>query len=181
VADNHRGRMKLFRASGAIECHHLSVSQADAAARRSSKARAEKVGRPADVSAGTSRLSANTGTRERPMTHKLLIAAAIAAISLAPSLGVGSAAARGGGSGGGGFHGGSGGGGFHGGFGGGGFRGGFGGGGFRGGVRGGDFHDRGFFAGRGFRGDRFRFGYFGGYYPGFGACYPTVYGTTYCY
>jgi hypothetical protein len=110
------------------------------------------------------------------MTHKLLIAAAIAAISLAPSLGVGSAAARGGGAGGGGFHGG---------FGGGGFRGGFGGGSFRGGVRGGDFHDRGLFAGRGFRGDRFRFGYFGGYYPGyypgFGACYLTVFGTTYCY
>jgi hypothetical protein len=45
----------------------------------------------------------------------------------------------------------------------------------------------------GFRGDRFRFGgffggvypsYYGGYYPGhygYGPCYRTVYGTTYCY
>ena len=49
------------------------------------------------------------------------------------------------------------------------------------------------FATAAFRGDRFRFGgFFGGFYPGYyggyyagyygyGSCYLTVYGTTYCY
>ena len=84
----------------------------------------------------------------------------IVVIALAPLIAAGSAEAYGGG-----FHGG----GFHGGFG------------------------RGGFSDRGFRGDRFRFGgffggvypgYYGAYYPGhygYGPCYLTVYGTTYCY
>ena len=62
---------------------------------------------------------------------------------------------------------------------------------------GGGFHGggygRGGFGDRSFRGDRFRFarffggfypGYYGSYYPGhygYGPCYLTVYGTTYCY
>ena len=64
-------------------------------------------------------------------------------------------------------------------------------------AHGGGFHGGGFGRGgygdRGFRGDRFRFGgFFGGFYPGYygsyypghygyGPCYLTVYGTTYCY
>jgi hypothetical protein len=100
------------------------------------------------------------------MTRKLLKTAAIVVIALAPVVAAGTAEAHGGGFGGGGFHAG----GFHG--------GGFGRGGFR---------------DRGFGGDRFRFGGFfwrvlpwllrrllPGYY-GYGSCYLTVYGTTYCY
>lgn len=49
------------------------------------------------------------------MTHKLLITAAIVAIAFAPSIGTGTAQARGFGGGFGGFHGGGFGGGFHGG------------------------------------------------------------------
>ena len=68
---------------------------------------------------------------------------------------------------------------------------------YGGGFHGGGFHGGGFgrggFGDRGFRGDRFRFGgFFGGFYPGYygsyypghygyGPCYLTVYGTTYCY
>ena len=93
------------------------------------------------------------------MTRKLLMTAAIVALALAPSIGSRVAEAHGGG-----FHGG-----------------GFGG----GGIHGGGFRDRGFPVGRGFRGNEFRFGGFlGGYYPGYygyGSCYLTVYGTTYCY
>jgi hypothetical protein len=100
------------------------------------------------------------------MTRKLLITAAVVAIALAPSIASRTAEAHGGGGGG---HGG----GFHG--------GGFGGGGFRGR----NFGDGGFLGGRGFRGNGFAFGgYLGGYYPGYygyGRCYLTVYGTTYCY
>ena len=95
------------------------------------------------------------------MTSKLLITAAVVAISLAPSIAIRTAEAHGGG--GRGHGGGHGGGGFH----------------------GGGLRDRGFLGGRGFRGDGFAFGgYLGGYYPGYygyGRCYLTVYGTTYCY
>jgi hypothetical protein len=95
------------------------------------------------------------------MTRKLLKTVAIVVIALAPLIAPGSLEAHGGGFHGGGFHGG-----------------GFG---------------RGGFGDRGFRGDRFRFGgFFGGFYPGYygsyypghygyGPCYLTVYGTTYCY
>ena len=111
------------------------------------------------------------------MTRKLLMTAAVAAIALTPPIGIGTAEARGGGFGGGGF----GGGGFHGG-------GGFGGGGFHGGgFHGGGFHGGGFYGG-GFHGRDFdRRGFFGGYggfapdYYGYGTCYLTVYGNTYCY
>jgi hypothetical protein len=97
---------------------------------------------------------------KRRVSRKLLKTVTIVVIALAPLIAAGSAEAYGGG-----FHGG----GFHGGFG------------------------RGGFSDRGFRGDRFRFGgffggvypgYYGGYYPGhygYGPCYLTVYGTTYCY
>ena len=90
------------------------------------------------------------------MTRKLLMTAAIVAIALTPLIGIDAAHAHGGGFGGGGFHGG-------------GFRG--------GGFRGRGFDRRGFFNG----------GFFGGYggfapdYYGYGTCYLTVYGTTYCY
>jgi hypothetical protein len=80
------------------------------------------------------------------MTRKLLLTAAIVALTLAPSIGTGTAQARGlsGGGFGGGFHGGFG-GGFHGGF-GGGFHSGFG---------------RGFYGGFGvFYPDYYRYGYF---------------------
>ena len=46
-----------------------------------------------------------------------------------------------------------------------------------GGFGGGGFHGGGFFGG-------FYPGYYGGYYPGYsgyGRCYVTIYGTTYCY
>jgi hypothetical protein len=104
--------------------------------------------------------------KEGCKTRKLLKTAATVVIALAPVVAAGTAEAHSVGFGGGGFHAG----GFHG--------GGFG----RGGSR-----------DRGFRGDRFRFGgifggfypgYYGGYYPGYygyGSCYLTVYGTTYCY
>ena len=97
---------------------------------------------------------------KRRVSRKLLKTVTIVVIALAPLIAAGSAEAYGGG-----FHGS----GFHGGFG------------------------RGGFSDRGFRGDRFRFGgffggvypsYYGGYYPGhygYGPCYLTVYGTTYCY
>ena len=97
---------------------------------------------------------------KRRVSRKLLKTVTIVVIALAPLIAAGSAEAYGGG-----FHGG----GFHGGFG------------------------RGGFSDRGFRGDRFRFGgffggvypgYYGAYYPGhygYGPCYLTVYGTTYCY
>ena len=97
---------------------------------------------------------------KRRVSRKLLKTVTIVVIALAPLIASGSAEAYGGG-----FHCG----GFHGGFG------------------------RGGFSDRGFRGDRFRFGgffggvypsYYGGYYPGhygYGPCYLTVYGTTYCY
>jgi hypothetical protein len=99
-----------------------------------------------------------------PMTRKLLMTAAVVAIALMPSIGIGTVEVHSGGSGSGGFHG--------------------------GGFAGGGFGDRGSFGGRGFRGDEFRGddfgygGYFGGYYPGYygyGRCYLTVFGTTYCY
>jgi len=97
------------------------------------------------------------------MTRKLLMAVAIVAIALTPLIGIGTAEAHGGGFHGGGFHGGA----------------------FRGGGFHGGFHDRGFIGGRGFRGGGFgNAGFFGGYYPGYygyGTCYLTVYGTTYCY
>jgi hypothetical protein len=101
------------------------------------------------------------------MTRKLLLTAAIVALALAPSIGSRTAEAHGGGFGG--FHGG-------------GFRGG----GFGGGsIHGGGFRGRGFLGGRRFPGNEFRFGGFlGGYYPGYygyGSCYLTIYGTTYCY
>jgi hypothetical protein len=101
--------------------------------------------------------------KEGPMTQKLAKAVAIFAIALAPLIGAGTAEAHGGGFGGGGF----GGGGFH----GGGFHG--------GGFHGGEFHGGGF-RDRDFRGG----GFFGGSYPGYygyGRCYVTIYGTTYCY
>ena len=97
---------------------------------------------------------------KRRVSRKLLKTVTIVVIALAPLIAAGSAEAYDGG-----FHGG----GFHGGFG------------------------RAGFSDRGFRGDRFRFGgffggvypgYYGGYYPGhygYGPCYLTVYGTTYCY
>ena len=97
---------------------------------------------------------------KRRVSRKLLKTVTIVVIALAPLIAAGSAEAYGGG-----FHGS----GFHGGFG------------------------RAGFSDRGFRGDRFRFGgffggvypgYYGGYYPGhygYGPCYLTVYGTTYCY
>ena len=88
------------------------------------------------------------------MTRKVLLAAAVVAIVLVPSIGSRTAEARGGGFGAGGFHGG----GFH-------DRGFFGG----RGIRGNRF---------GFG------GFFGGYYPGYSGnrpCYLTVYGTTYSY
>ena len=94
-----------------------------------------------------------------PMTRKLWMMAAIAAIALTPLIGIGTAEAHGGGFGGGGFHGG----GFH----------------------SGGFHDRGFHDRRAFRGFRLGYGGFlGGYYPGYygyRTCYVTVYGTTACY
>ena len=97
--------------------------------------------------------------------------AIVVAIAIIPSIGIGAAEAHGGGGGGG--------------RGGGGRGGGFGGGGRGGGFHGEGFRGRGFADGRGFRGDGFGFdGYFGGYYPGYygyGMCYLTVYGTTYCY
>jgi len=105
------------------------------------------------------------------MTRKLLMTVAVVAIALTPPIGIGTAEAHGGGFGGGGFHGG----GFH----GGGFHG--------GGFHGGGFHGGGFHGG-GFHGRDFdRRGFFGGYggfapdYYGYGTCYLTVYGTTYCY
>ena len=103
------------------------------------------------------------------MTRKLLMTAVVVAMALTPLISIGTAeahggGARGGGSGGDSFHGG----GFHG-----------------GGIHGGEFRDRGFFGGRGFRGEGFGDGEsFGAYYPGYygyGICYLTVYGTTYCY
>jgi uncharacterized membrane protein len=112
--------------------------------------------------------------KEGPMTRKLLMTVVVVAIALTPLISIGTAEAHRGGSHGGSSHGG--------GFGGRGFHG--------GGFAGGGFGDRGSFGGRGFRGDRFRGdgfgfgGYFGGYYPryyGYGRCYLTVYGTTYCY
>src|SRR5882757_9829203 len=100
--------------------------------------------------------------KENLVTIKLLMTAAIVALVLAPSISSRTAEAHGGGFGG--FHGG-----------------GFGG----GGIHGGGFRDRSFMGGRGFRGNEIRFdGFLGGYYPGYygyGSCYLTVYGTTYCY
>ncbi len=101
--------------------------------------------------------------KEGPMIRKLLMTAVVVAIALAPLTSIGTAEAHGGvshsrGFGGRGFHG--------------------------GGLAGGGFGDRGSFGRRRFRGDGFGFGgYFGGYYPryyGYGSCYLTVYGTTYC-
>jgi hypothetical protein len=93
------------------------------------------------------------------MTRGLLITAAVVALALAPAIGSRTAEAHGGG------------------FGAGGFRG--------GGFHGGGFRDRGQLAGRRFPRGGFGFGGFlGGYYPryyGYGTCYLTVYGTTYCY
>jgi hypothetical protein len=115
---------------------------------------------------GSDNESVHGSEKEGCMTRKFLKTAAIVVIALAPVVATGTAEAHGSGFGGGGFHAG----GFHG--------GGFGRGGFR---------------DRGFRGDRFRFGgifggfypgYYGGYYPGYygyGSCYLTVYGITYCY
>jgi hypothetical protein len=87
------------------------------------------------------------------MTRKLLMTAVVVAISLTPLISIGTADAHGGGAHGGGAH-------------------------------GGGFRDRGFFGGRGFRGNGFRGDVFGFDYPryyGYGSCYLTVYGTTYCY
>ena len=92
--------------------------------------------------------------KEGPMTHKLLITAAIVAIAFAPSIGTGTAQARG-------------------------FGGGFGG--FQGGGFGGGFHGRGF-RGRGFYGGYGRglYGGYGGFYPGYyGYGYPPY--CYYCY
>ena len=111
--------------------------------------------------------------KEGPMTRKLLMTAAVAAIALTPSIGIGTAEAHGGGFGGGGFHGG----GFHG--------GGFHGGGFYGGGFHGRDFDRGFSGGfGGFAPYYYGFGGYGGFAPdyyGYGTCYLTIYGTTYCY
>jgi hypothetical protein len=96
--------------------------------------------------------------KEGLMIRKLLLTGAIVALALGPSIGTGTAQARG-------FGGGGFGGGFHGGF-GGGLRGGFGSG-FRGGF------------GRGFHG-----GFGRGFYGGFGGFYPGSYGYgyfPYCY
>jgi hypothetical protein len=88
------------------------------------------------------------------MTRRLLMTAVAVAIALTiPLISIGTADAHGGGS-----HG--------------------------GGIRAGGFRDRGFFGGPGFRGGGFRGEAFGLYYPryyGYGGCYLTVYGTTYCY
>jgi hypothetical protein len=115
--------------------------------------------------------------REGLMTRKLLLTAAIVSLALTPSIGTGTAQARG-------FGGGGFGGGFHGGF-GGGFHGGGFGGGFRGGGFGGGFHGGGF--GRGFYGG-FGRGFYGGFgrgfYGGYGGFYPGYYGYgyfPYCY
>jgi hypothetical protein len=97
--------------------------------------------------------AAKNEERIDPMTRKLLMAAAIVAMALIPPIGMGTAEAHGGG--------------------------------YGGGFHGGGFHGGDSFRGREFRNDRFRFGgvaggYFPGYY-GYGNCYLTVYGTTYCY
>ena len=102
------------------------------------------------------------------MTRKLLMTAAVAAIALTTPIGIGTAEAHGGGFGGDGFHGD----GFH----GGGFHG--------GGFHGRDFDRRGFFGGFGGFAPGYFFGGYGGFAPdyyGYGTCYLTVYGTTYCY
>jgi hypothetical protein len=90
--------------------------------------------------------------KERPMTRKLLMSAAVVAIALTPSIGVGTAEARDGGFHGGGFHGG----GFHGAE--------FHGKGFHGAeFHGKGFHHRGFVGARRFPGDGFGFGGLIGY------------------
>jgi hypothetical protein len=93
------------------------------------------------------------------MTRELLVTVAIVAIALAAPIGIKTAEAHGGAYADDGFHGER--------------------------SRGGDFHDRGSFERREFRGNVFRFGgIVGGYYPGYhgyGPCYRTVYGTIACY